>query len=128
VATWVGGKNSVLLTRRWLEEADRIWRRATCGDGSDNRFLKDIYRAIDQSQEIQDLGKREVKTYIRPKFKFEGDPGFAIDLRTRIIEKTRASRESLDLPLHWAEQIVRQVLESYKDADQVPENSWKHDL
>ena len=104
VKRWEGQKQCAILTWRWLKQADRVWRRATSGDGQDARFLEDVYHTIHTSSEIQEKVKqsaeeeereaaeqgrdprspeftiRGVMSKVRAGFLFNEDAGFSIKL------------------------------------------------
>jgi hypothetical protein len=144
---WRNRKQPVLLTQRWLDEANRIWRRATSGDGSDSRFLDDIYHAIEGNSLIEGHVKETIrietssgikfetkvtsradltKQIVRKGFLFEGDSGYQIFLRRGQLR--RISSKSWSPEDAWAREAVDEVLESYQEAKQNTDDAWKRDL
>ena len=152
---WEGQKQCAILTWRWLKQADRVWRRATSGDGRDARFLEDVYHAIHTSSEIQEKAKQSaeeaerkaaeqgreprspeftiqgVMWEVRAGFLFNEDAGFCIKI---LIQPERRgppiSPEYTRANLHeyWAERLVQEVLESYGTDVKHSQDPWKQEL
>jgi hypothetical protein len=146
-----GRTQCAILTWRWLKQANRVWRRATSGDGQDARFLEDVYHAIHTSSEIQEKVKqsaeeeeraaaeqgreprspeftiRGVMSKLRAGFLFNEDAGFCIKILIRRGPRASPDRRP-NLHEYWAARLVQEVLESYGTDVKHSQDSWKQEL
>ncbi|EEA26016.1 hypothetical protein TMatcc_005732 [Talaromyces marneffei ATCC 18224] len=114
-----GGREPLIISRDWLEEAARIKRRVLAEGGSNRSFYDDIIDAIDavDKSEMPRDTKGFIKHEIRLRFFFEKDSfHFYLDGGTET---------SGPVPFYWIERLSKEVLESYKSH---PAGTWKRTL